>query len=283
MFTAKHFITLLAFTIPGLMACNSSDRERHTVNQTEKVDTAIAVSLPAPLLNEDTVLTDHSFPSVDSLSAKVLTVGVFHSDEVWETAANENWLGLFHSKNGFYLAAAKLKTKRIHDEIVDTHENQKTGWEVRTVNQDSSIILIEGLPYLTPRKVEKVALSKPQVWPGDSLRFNYLGVDYTIFATGDKKKVNDDPLFFEVWNYKLYIMATIRGQQLKSLLVAHENFDDQMTALEFAGDIDGDGILDLIINTSRHYNATIPTIYLSRPAENRELVKPVGAHTSVGC
>lgn len=56
-----------------------------------------------------------------------------------------------------------------------------------------------------------------------------------------------------------------------------------MINLIFVGDIDGDGILDLIIDTSRHYNATSPTIYLSRPADNGEVVKPIGGHTSVGC
>jgi hypothetical protein len=53
-------------------------------------------------------------------------------------------------------------------------------------------------------------------------------------------------------NYKLYITATIKGEAHKNLLVAQQNFDDQMIKLIFAGDIDGDGILDLIIDTSKN-------------------------------
>lgn len=45
----------------------------------------------------------------------------------------------------------------------------------------------------------------------------------------------------------------------------------------------GDGVLDLIIDTSNHYNGESPTIYLSRPAENGEVVKPVGGYSWVGC
>src|SRR5690606_29970484 len=167
---------------------------------------------------------------------------------------------------GFYLQETKLKTKRVYDQIVDENENEKTGWEVQTINKDTSIILIEASKFLTPHNVQQAILSKEQVYPGDTLRINYLGIDYKIFATGGKKKVQNDPEWFDVWNYKLYLTATIKGQQKTSLLVAQPNFDDQMINLIFAGDIDGDGILDLIIDTSRHYNATSPTIYLSRPA-----------------
>jgi hypothetical protein len=46
----------------------------------------------------------------------------------------------------------------------------------------------------------------------------------------------------------------VDGRRVNQLLVAHENFDDQMTCLIWAGDIDGDDRLDLIINLARHYN-----------------------------
>lgn len=122
-----------------------------------------------------------------------------------------------------------------------------------------------------------------QIFPGDTMGINYLGIDYKIFATGGSKKGADDLIPSKVWNYKLYINDTINGLQHKSLLVAQPNFDDRMINLIFAGDIDADGILDLIIDTSRHYNATSPTICLSKPADKGEVVKPIGGHTSIGC
>jgi hypothetical protein len=134
-----------------------------------------------------------------------------------------------------------------------------------------------------PRNVQQAVLAKEYIFPGDTLRINYLGIDYMIFATGRKKKVQDDPEWFEVSDFKLYMTAKIKGQQLTSLLVAQPNFDDEMIELIFAGDMDGDAILDLIIDTSWHYNATRPANYLSRPAGNGELLKPIGGHTSAGC
>jgi hypothetical protein len=284
MTTAKQTILALTFSFLGLMACNNSVKQGNTENKSISVDSLKSTIVASSASDIDKINYDHfTFPIDSAFTTKVLTVGTFHDDEVWANADKEKWFGLFHGNNGFYLAETKLKTKRVHDEIIDENENEKTGWDVQTLNNDTAIILIEGHHFLTPRNVEQAVLSKQQIFPGDTLRINYLGVDYQIFATGGKKKVQDDPEWFDVWNYKLYLTATINGQQHKSLLVAQPNFEEQMITLIFAGDIDGDGILDVIIDTSRHYNATSPTIYLSRPAKNGEVVKPIGGHTSVGC
>ena len=278
--TSRQIILALTFAVLVLIACNNSSRQKKTENQTVSSET-LTTKMVA---NNDTIVYDNStFPIDSTFTTKVLTSGIFHGDEVWDNAEKEKWFGLFQNKTGFYIAETKLKTKRVNDGIVDENENEKTGWDVQTENTDTSIILIEKLNFLTPHNVQQAFLSKEQIFPGDTLRINYLGIDYKIFATGGKKKVQNDPEWFEVWNYKLYLTAKIRGKQHKSLLVAQPNFDDQMINLIFAGDIDGDGILDLIINTSRQYNATSPTIYLSKPAENGEIVKPIGGHTSVGC
>ena len=274
----------MTFAVFSLTACNNLNKQNNLVKETSTVDTLASAIKDSNVNDIDTVSYDYSYFPIDSLfTTKVLTVGTFHDDEVWESADKEKWFGLFKSNTGFYLQETKLKTKRVYDQIVDENENEKTGWEVQTINKDTSIILIETSNFLTPHSVKQAILSKEQVYPGDTLRINYFGIDYKIFATGGKKKVQNDPEWFDVWNYKLYMTATIKGQQKTSLLVAQPNFDDQMINLIFAGDIDGDGILDLIIDTSRHYNSTSPTIYLSKPADNGEVVKPIGGHTSVGC
>ncbi len=51
----------------------------------------------------------------------------------------------------------------------------------------------------------------------------------------------------------------------------------------FAGDLDGDGFPDLIIDTINHYNGSRPTLYLSKPARGNDLLKIMGWHVSVGC
>jgi hypothetical protein len=231
----------------------------------------------------DSIIFDYNYFPYDSfLTTKVLGVGTFHSDEVWNNVEKENWFGLFQNSTGFYIAATKLKTKRVND-ILDENVNVKTGWEIKTTNKDSCLLLIEQQPYIKNSTIQNIKLSTKYIYPEDTLSFRYLGNDYKIFATGGKKKVQVNPEWFDVWNYKLYITTTINGKTLKSLLVAQPNFDDKMIEIIFAGDVDGDKVLDLIIDTSRHYNGTRPTIYLSRPASDGEVLKAIGMHSSVGC
>lgn len=280
MTTPIQTIFTLTFVVFGLTACNNSGRE----NIKENKNLSVGAVTTTTLADSDTIVYDYtSFPVDSNYATKVLTVGNFHGDEVWENANQLKWFGLFNGQNGYYLKQTTIKTRKVNDPVLDENENEKTGWEVQSLNKDTCVILIESLPFLTDRIVQGVRLPKNYIYPRDTISFKYLGVDYKIFATGGKKKIQDDPEWFDVSDYKLYLTATIKGKQHKSLLVAQPNFDDQMINLIFAGDIDGDGILDLIIDTSRHYNATSPTIYLSRPAENGEVVKPIGGHTSVGC
>lgn len=214
-------------------------------------------------------------------TARLLNLGTYHGEEVWEGAEKENWWGLFKGTSGFYLAETKLKTKRVLDEIVDA-SNEKTGWKVSPLNKDSCIVLITGLNFLTNHPVHTVALSKRVVLPGDTLRLNIMGAQYKLFATGKKDSASKQH-YYGVSDYKLYLSAKKAGRVITDLLVEQKNFDDQMISIIFAGDIDNDNFPDLLINTSWHYNVFRPTLYLSKPAGSNHLLKRMGSHMSVGC
>lgn len=59
--------------------------------------------------------------------------------------------------------------------------------------------------------------------------------------------------------------------------------DDAWPHLRWAGDIDRDGRLDLLIDTSDHYNVSQPTLFLSSRAKPGELVGVAALLRSVGC
>lgn len=274
--TTKLKISAYTLTILLLISCNNSSQQNN--NENNDTLTKLTSKLKSPKVDESSNSTEDS-----TFSVKVLTTGTFHNDEVWKNADKLNWFGLFKHHENYYLKLTKIKTINVNDPIVDDDENIKTGWEVTTLNKDSCLILIEPLSYLADRKIQSIFLKKNYIYPSDTIKFEYLGIDYKIFATGIKKNTQDSPEWYDVSDYKLYLIATINGLEKKSLLVDEQNFDDKMIQLIFAGDIDGDSILDLIIDTSNHYNATRPTIYLSKPANKGEIVKRIGEHKSVGC
>jgi hypothetical protein len=119
--------------------------------------------------------------------------------------------------------------------------------------------------------------------PGEQVQFTCHDVAYTLYATGKQASESPKSKAYVVSNYKLFLKAVINGKNYNQLLVAISDFDDAMTTIQFAGDIDGDYRPDFIIDTTNDYNAEVPTLYLSKPASKGNLLKIVGMHTSVGC
>jgi hypothetical protein len=102
-----------------------------------------------------------------------------------------------------------------------------------------------------------------------------------LHATGDyEDETAEWPIFY---NYKLYLSATIDGDKCQSLIAAASSFDDAMITLLFCSDIDNDGILDFIFDTSPKYNGMAVTLYLSSERDDKQVVKVVGKHSAVGC
>ena len=271
----KQILIIITFSTLGMSSCNNLSQNSKNENKTSVTDKKPIVIQPKK--NNDSI----ALPLDSIYTVKILTVGIFHNNEVSNNDKNQQWLGLFKNKKGFYLKRTKIRTEKINDLTLDTEE-EKTGWEVSTIIKDTCMILIEPLPFLKERKIKKFKLAKDTIFPNDTLQFKYLGIDYNLFATGNKEIVNEGLKQVEIWNYKLYLVAEIKGQKRTSLLVNQGNFNYDMIQIIFAGDIDGDGILDLIINTPRYYYERSPTLYLSRPANNEEVVKRIGAHTTVG-
>ncbi len=243
-----------------------------------------------PLVDEiiteatDTITYDESYFPIDSLlQVKILTENTFHEDEIEANSITKEWFGLFKNKDNYRLSKTKIIAKRVYDVILDEKETDKTGWEITTTSKDTSLVLIESLPYLSERKIERYDLPE-YIQPNDTITFKYLNKEYKLFATGGKRKESEESEWYYVWNYKLYLTSIVNGIEQTELLVACSRFDDSMIRILFAGDIDGDEKLDLLLDTSNHYNASSPTLYLSKPAEEEnKIIKPVAIHTSVGC
>lgn len=59
--------------------------------------------------------------------------------------------------------------------------------------------------------------------------------------------------------------------------------DDCGWGIYWAGDLDGDGKLDLYLDLANHYNVGQYRLFLSSPAEKGKLVKEVANFRFVGC
>ena len=84
-------------------------------------------------------------------------------------------------------------------------------------------------------------------------------------------------------HYFLEIQALQGSVTKKQILAGASGFDDTMFSLIWAGDIDGDGTLDLIMDLSTHYNSSNMTLFLSSKAEEGQLLKKVSCISTKGC
>jgi hypothetical protein len=236
----------------------------------------------APAAAPDSVVLDTVFvPAFNQTGPqRLLETGTFHHDEVPADAARRRWLGLFRGAKGYYLALAPVRLARVHDVVADA-DGQQTGWEVSTPGRaDRCVLLLPPLRGLAAGPVDSVALAPAELRPGRALTVNFRGQGYTLTARA--RQLPADTSAVGIRNYKLFLTAAARPGR-PQLLAAVPEFDDAMMRLLWAGDLDRDGRPDYLIDTSWHYNATQPTLYLSSPAGPTELVKFVGLHTSVGC
>ena len=142
-------------------------------------------------------------------------------------------------------------------------------------------ILISGLDFLESGGVYTVRDSEFQLHPGEDVVEEHEGTTHRFFAEGEVTTYDE---YGDVYtSYSLYVETERDGEKKTQLLVEQDAFDDSMISVLFIGDIDGDGILDIITDNTYHYNVSIPTLYLSRPAQGDEILKKVGEHQSVGC
>ena len=214
-----------------------------------------------------------NLPEVSANSTvKILTTSQFYGDEVWPEAVNQSWIGLFKSDSTSYLKEIEPKFERIKDVIFD-EEDELSGWKVTTDIEDKCILLITGLD-LTEGVIPTIDINNARPLPSDTISLDMGNSSTKIVIDG----INHNGFLA---NYKMKLFRSETNEE--QIIVAKRNFDDQMINILWAGDIDGDGKVDLIIDTARHYNVKAPTLFLSSQAKGKKIVECVAILRTLGC
>ncbi|HCO67108.1 MAG TPA: hypothetical protein DIT04_05025 [Dysgonomonas sp.] len=225
------------------------------------------------------------YPPATGLPLKAIITRTLHQDEASKDMENMKWYGLFKSQSGYYVSSAVLVMRPAYDPMVDLREDDEstwTGWDVSTINIDEAIILISRDANLKSGDVKyDPKLQGIVIRPGGSIDFEFNSIKYKLYAEGEVINAEWDPQEKVIHNYRLYLEAEMVGEKKTQLLAATPFLDDAEFEIMFVGDIDSDGIVDLVINTHHHYNIYRPTVYLSSFAGRQEITRPVALHESV--
>ncbi|MBZ0187676.1 MAG: hypothetical protein K8F91_15625 [Candidatus Obscuribacterales bacterium] len=198
----------------------------------------------------------------------------YHSEEV-DTKSGEIWFGLFPEQPGqFELKPAKVTISLVNDPIVDDPD-QKTGKKVSIPSTDEPLSLVRGVAGLKAGGVTTCVARTERLTSGQRVKLKLGSSEATLIVTGTKQK--DQEMQSD------YALILERDGVRQKLYSKKEIGSDLSQILLWSGDLDRDGKVDLLIDTTEHYNMSRPTLFLSSKAKPGKLVEKVASRTSVGC
>jgi len=212
-------------------------------------------------------------------SVSLLAAGSLHGDEVPADAAGD-WLALVREDSRVILWPVTVSLVAEED-IVD-RDGQRTGRRVELSPPLDPIVLLRGLPHFTG-EVATVMLDQA-VDAGEGAEARLHGV-----ATRLAVRCVDTPPV-EGQRQQGCTLSARSGAREEALFTYRAYFDGTQRLwaaggpkILWAGDLDLDGSLDLLVDTSDSDNVNEIRLFLSSPAEPGHLLSEVARLTRVGC
>lgn len=213
--------------------------------------------------------------------------GRFHGNEP-VAHDGERWLALRIGAQGAELIETTLQVRAVEDAILDA-PGERSGREVRSPLDEAGIVVYLRGAGLRAGPVEQAAVAAAPVdaAPVPARAVALLGQRYRLATRCDTvpfQRIDAQPQH----RCRLVLGDGTREQALLETIAWHEPglarlVTDASGEVLFAGDLDRDGRLDLVIDLSDHYNVSRPTLLLSSQARSGELVGAAATFEAVGC
>lgn len=206
--------------------------------------------------------------------------GSFHKGEA-VARDGERWLALTVHAEAASLQPTRTRVSRVHDPLLDP-AGEATGTDVQATEAPGALMLLrgEGLragPVVQARRSQRED-------PSSSMEpLSLGGKTYRWGLQCDLPRADGSNVCALVLEH-----GAVR-QRLQAFDARTDDRgatglgDEAHPRLLFAGDLDRDGRLDLIVDLSDHYNVSRPTLFLSSGPTPGTLVRAVASYRSVGC
>jgi chloramphenicol 3-O-phosphotransferase len=210
--------------------------------------------------------------AVDTISTEIMQVGTFHGGEV-PNVAGRNWLALMVDGEHAELKTAAPKIKTVFDGIMD-NEKDKASYSGKQVEMKGPepfmLIRRDGLKTGVIKQANISATDNGQTIIFDNAK-------YTVQHQCQKKSKDE-----EFQACKVYLVGNGINQWLGNTKENNESDFAETISVSWAGDIDRDGKLDLIIEKSR-YNNSDTVLLLSSAANAGKHLLEVAKLSRQGC
>lgn len=250
-------------------------------------------NIAPPALQEQEVFPeDEDFETLYSrrFRIKLLETGEgFHGDEV-NARSGENWLGLFNENGKYSLRSTKITVRRVFDDILDHEKTGKLTGKSVFAGKSEPVFLLKGakglsegpvttlfrlLPYEERQDEDSVSIyeDSASIRPGYIKDFTIGQTTYTLTARSGRTPSGQATM-------ALLLESGGISQVINTVPDFEGNY---LGSLEWAGDLDRDGKLDLYINLYIHDNVGYRNLFLSSPAKKGKLVEKIAFFWTTGC
>jgi hypothetical protein len=203
----------------------------------------------------------------ESPAVRIFFTGAFRSRAV-TVKSGEEWFGLFPTQSGFELSRVTIKVEHVVAVAADT--------KVSVNKPGEPILLIKGLANLAEGPIKTVFWGNIFLEPGHGLGLKLTdNIRYGLIASGTTKTEETGK---HIINYAIKLIyntrtaINIRSQEL----VHRKGIDmDSPPKILWAGDLDRDEKLDLLMDLPDHYIVRQPTLFLSSMAKKDQLLMQV--------
>lgn len=214
---------------------------------------------------------------------ELLLCGEYHGDEV-TAVTGDKWWGLLRTEAGFELREVEITVESVHDICMDNDESEKSGKKVSVESQGlEPVMLVRGPAFSEPRPVPTCLAATVPLVPTDYGHFVKLSLGsepsrVTLVVMGKTAERH-----WSDYEVTFCFERGDEGWQSFPFIQRERAFNPGLPALHWAGDIDGDGKMDLLMNMRDHYSVWEMTLFLSTEAAADQPPKPCAVFRTVGC
>lgn len=209
--------------------------------------------------------------AVPPAAVEILLDGAYHADGPWAEADGE-WLALVADDDGFELVRTQVNVLRV-ESIMGGQ-----GYEVETTETREVIVLIRGLSGLELGPVPAAFYGWKSLDPGELLALELPSENtWTLLAFGCV-----EPAIHNL-RYRDYRVVLGQGTRRGEVFSFPEFYGEGMPTLRWVGDLDADGVPDILAEIDTGGVGAHHALFLSSAAEEGEIVTQVASLRVPGC
>ena len=268
----RNYFALITFVL--LLSCSGAANRKSTLTPTN--DT-IVTNIASDTQNSMNNVSIDKKTALDSV--KMLLPGGRYTIGKESQIINISWKEFYRDTitGNYCIDRAKY--------TVSTYTDECLGMECEYIKSGRNSLFFINMPTLKNGIVDSIPIGTGYIAPKTPMVINFISSKYTIsvFAElSDENKEEYEPnKEYSYWcNYK---MTLCKDNSQEVELFNIDKFYDSVLRLLFAGDIDGDGKLDLIFDSHINYEEESITLFLSSLAGNGIITRVAKASISYDC